>query len=103
MKTVLLVAALLAALQAPAIETSANPVRGTSVTFHWPAGSGNAMVEIFSVTGTRVTTVTLSPDPGRWVWDLTTENGQAVANGGYYVVVTRSDGTRMRRRQLVAR
>ncbi len=103
MKILLAVGVMLAVLQAPVIETSANPVRGSTVTFHWPAGSGSAIVDVFSVTGTRVTTTTLAPDPGRWQWDLTTLPGQPVANGGYYVVVTRSDGVRMRRRQLVAR
>jgi hypothetical protein len=89
--------------QAPGIETSANPVRGTSVTLRWAAGTGNSRVEIFSVMGTRVNAAILSPDPGRWVWDLTTERGQAAANGGYYIVVTLGDGTRLRRRLLVAR
>jgi len=89
--------------QAPAIDVSANPVRGSSVTLHWPAGTGNAVVEVFSVMGTRVTTATLAPDPGRWVWDLTTEQGRPAANGGYYLVVTLGDGTRLRRRLLVAR
>jgi hypothetical protein len=85
------------------IAVSANPVRGDQVTLHWPAGTGVARVEIFSLTGTRVAEASFASDPGRWVWDLTVGAGQRAANGAYAVVVTREDGTRLRRRLLVAR
>ncbi len=92
-----------ASARAPTIETSANPVRDAPVTLRWPASTGTTQVDVFSLTGTRVASVALSPDSGRWAWDLTTENGGRIANGAYFVVVTQADGTRMRRRLLVAR
>jgi hypothetical protein len=85
------------------VEVSANPVRAAPVTVRWPAGSGGARVELFSLTGARVAGENLGSDPGRWVWNLETSAGRPVANGVYLVVVTRSDGTRLRRRLFVAR
>jgi len=91
------------ASRALVVEVSANPVTTAPVTLRWPSGTGSARVEIYSLTGTRITGVNLAPDPGRWVWDLTTEAGREVANGPYGIVISRSDGTRLRRRLLVAR
>lgn len=89
--------------QAGVVEVSANPVHGPPVTLRWPAGTGAARVQLFTLLGTPVRDERLSPDPGRWVWDLATTSGAAVMNGLYYVVVTRDDGTRYRRRLFVAR
>ena len=87
----------------PQMSVSANPVRQAPVVFLWTATSGSAAAPVFSVTGTRVATASLGADPGRWSWDLTNESSQPVVNGAYFVVVTRGDGVRMRRRVLVAR
>jgi len=89
--------------RAPSVEVSANPVKTAPVTLRWPAGGGSAQIDIFSLTGTRIAGASLPVDPGRWVWDLTTVTGGEVANGAYGVVITLGDGTRLRRRLLVAR
>jgi hypothetical protein len=91
--------------QAPVsvVAFSANPVRNGPVTIRWPAGQGTARVEVFTPLGARVAGATLSSDPGRWQWDLTSSSGGLVTNGVYLVVVTRADGTRLRRRLFVAR
>lgn len=89
--------------QPRSISVSANPVRTNSVTLHWPSGSGTAQVQVFSQLGTLVAREVLASDPGRWVWNLQTSSGESVANGPYYIVVSLSDGTRLRRRLLVAR
>ncbi len=88
---------------APGIQVSANPVRSAPVHLHWPAGAGDVRVAIFSHLGTRIVNAVLPSDPGTFVWDLTTERGEPVANGAYAVVVSRADGRRFRRRLLVAR
>jgi hypothetical protein len=93
----------LAGTRALVVEVSANPVTAAPVTLRWPAAGGAARVDIFSLTGTRVAGASLPTDPGRWVWDLTTTTGGTVANGAYGVVITLGDGTRLRRRLLVAR
>lgn len=98
-----LTAFLAAQSQAGSITVSANPVRSNSVTLHWPAGAGTVSIEVFSQTGTLVAREQLASDPGRWVWNLQTSAGEDVANGPYYIVVSRTDGTRLRRRLLVAR
>ena len=92
-----------AQLPPPAIEVSANPVRAAPLTLRWLPGTGTARLEMFSLTGSRVNSVNLSPDPGRFVWDLTTGEGRQVANGAYFIVLTLSDGTVARRRLVVAR
>jgi hypothetical protein len=89
--------------QAPTITVSANPVRTSSVTLHWPASGGTAEVRVFSQTGALVAREVLASDPGRWVWNLQTSAGESVANGPYYIVVSLSDGTRLSRRLLLAR
>jgi hypothetical protein len=91
------------ARRALVVEISANPVTVAPVTLRWPLGSGAARVDIYSLSGTRIAGATLAPDPGRWVWDLTTDAGRDVANGAYGIVITLGDGTRIRRRLLVAR
>jgi len=91
------------ALPPPQVEVSANPVRTAPVTLRWLPGTGSARVTVFSVTGTRIAGTSLTTDPGRWQWDLTTDEGRPVANGAYFVVVTLDNGTVMRRRLLVAR
>jgi hypothetical protein len=78
-------------------------VRTAPVIFHWTAATGNAAVQVFSIRGTRLLAVSLGADTGRWSWDLTNESSQPVVNGAYFVVVTRGDGTMLRRRILVAR
>jgi hypothetical protein len=93
----------LAAQAPPSIAVSANPVRAQPVTLHWPSVGGVARVEIFTLTGAPVTSTTLTPDPGAWTWDLTTADGRPVTNGGYFIVVTLGDNTRLGRRLLVAR
>jgi hypothetical protein len=88
----------------PSIAVSANPVRVAPVTLHWPSVGGIARVDIFGLTGAPVTSATLTaPDPGSWIWDLTTADGRPVVNGGYFIVVTLGDNTRLGRRLLVAR
>ncbi len=91
------------ARRAPAVEVSANPVRQAPVTIRWPAGTGTARVDVLSLLGTRVVSVTLTNDPGRWQWDLMTTSGEPVASGPYVVVVSLGDGTHLRRRLIVAR
>jgi hypothetical protein len=86
-----------------ALEVSANPVRSAPVVMRWPPGSGSARVELYAMTGSLITSETIGPDVGRWAWPLTTRSGEPVVNGVYVVVVTRSDGTRLRRRLFVAR
>ena len=88
----------------PSIAVSANPVRAAPVNLHWPTVGGIARVQIFTLTGAPVTSATLTaPDPGSFTWDLTTSDGRPVANGGYFIVVTLGDNTRLGRRLLVAR
>jgi hypothetical protein len=89
--------------EADPLMVSANPVRGDQVTLHWPAGAGSARLDVYSVVGSRIAGATFPVDPGRWVWDLTVGAGQRAANGAYIIVVTREDGSRLRRRLLVAR
>ena len=86
-----------------AISVNQNPVVAAPVVLHWPTPGGAARVEVFTITGEAVTLVAFASDVGRWQWDLTNVNGAAVANGAYYIVVTLSDNTRLRRRLLVAR
>jgi hypothetical protein len=88
---------------ASAVAFSANPVRAGTVTIRWPAGQGTARVEVFTPLGAPIAGATLPSDPGRWQWDLTSSSGGLVTNGVYLVVVTRADGTRLRRRLFVAR
>ncbi|MDP3774310.1 MAG: M14 family metallopeptidase [Gemmatimonadales bacterium] len=88
---------------APAIELSANPVRTPPVTIRWPAEVGSARVDVFTIMGTRVAGVTLSPDPGLYAWNAETMSGAPLVNGLYMIVVTRDDGTRLRRRIFIAR
>ncbi len=89
--------------RAVTIEISANPVRAAPLVLRWPAATGSARADVFSLTGTRVMTASLGSDPGRWSWDLTNESGQGITNGAYFIVVTRGDGSQLRRRVLVAR
>ncbi|HWO88753.1 MAG TPA: M14 family metallopeptidase [Gemmatimonadales bacterium] len=88
-----------------ALEINANPVRAAPLVVMWePAPSlGTARVEVHSMLGTRVRRAEIPADPGRWDWDLLTDSGSPVANGAYFVVVSRGDGRRMRRRVFVAR
>ena len=90
-------------IQQPALAVNQNPVRTPPVIFHWTPAAGNAAAQVFSITGARVRTLSLGADAGRWSWDLTNEASQPVVNGAYFVVVTRGDGTAVRRRILVAR
>jgi len=85
------------------ISVSANPVRSAPVHLHWPAGTGDVRVAIYSQLGTRIVNTVIPTDPGTFAWDLSTERGEPVANGAYAIVVTRADGQRFRRRLLVAR
>ncbi|MFI5206799.1 MAG: hypothetical protein ACHQU8_04245 [Gemmatimonadales bacterium] len=89
--------------QAPAISVNQNPVVAAPVVLHWPTPGGVARVDVYTITGQPVTFVTFASDVGRWPWDLTNQTGVPVANGAYYIVVTLSDNTRLRRRLLVAR
>jgi hypothetical protein len=90
--------------QAPAaISVNQNPVVAAPVVLHWPTPGGVARVDVYTITGVPVAFVTFASDPGRWPWDLTNQTGAPVANGAYYIVVTLSDNTRLRRRLLVAR
>lgn len=91
------------AARADAVETSANPVRSAPVVLRWPAMAGLARVDVFSLTGTRILSTSLGADVGRWSWDLVGDSGQGVANGAYFIVITRGDGSVLRRRLIVAR
>ena len=91
------------AAQGNPLGISANPVRAAPLVLRWPAGQGSARVQVFSFYGTLVADETLAADPGLYRWDLTTRNGELVANGAYVAVVTVSDGTRYRRRFFVLR
>ena len=92
-----------AAAQGNPLGISANPVRVAPQVLRWPPGVGTARVQVFSFYGTLVADETLPADPGLYRWDLTTRNGEAVANGAYVAVVTLGDGTRYRRRFFVLR
>jgi hypothetical protein len=89
--------------RAPSLDINANPVTSAPLVLRWAPAAGTTRVDVFSVTGTRVAGVTMSADPGRWDWDLTTSTGARVANGAYYLVLIQGDGTRIQRRVLVAR
>ncbi|MFI5280049.1 MAG: hypothetical protein ACHQU1_06120 [Gemmatimonadales bacterium] len=89
--------------QTAAISINQNPVVVAPVVLHWPTPGGVTRVDVFTVTGAPVTSETFASDAGRWPWDLTNQNGAPVVNGAYYIVVTLSDNTRLRRRLLVAR
>ncbi len=93
----------LSAQAAPVISVNQNPVAAPPVVLHWPTPGGAARADVYTITGMPVIGVTFASDVGRWQWDLTNQTGAPVANGAYYVVVTLSDNTRLRRRLLVAR
>jgi hypothetical protein len=85
------------------ISVNQNPVVAPPVVLHWPTPGGAARVGVYTITGIPVIGVPFASDVGRWQWDLTNQTGAPVANGAYYIVVTLSDNTRLRRRLLVAR
>jgi hypothetical protein len=89
--------------RADAVDISANPVRAAPLVMRWPIAPGSARGEVFSLTGARVAGVSLGADPGRWSWDLTNAAGESIVNGAYFVVITRGDGSQLRRRVLIAR
>jgi hypothetical protein len=92
-----------ARLPAQSISVNQNPVVAAPVVLHWPTPGGVARVEVFTITGLPVASANFASDVGRWQWDLTSQTGAPVANGGYYIVVTLSDNSRLRRRLLIAR
>jgi len=87
----------------PAISVNQNPVVAAPVVLHWPTPGGAARADVYTIKGEPVTSVNFASDVGRWQWDLTNSSGAAVVNGAYYIVVTLSDNSRLRRRLLVAR
>jgi hypothetical protein len=87
----------------PVISVNQNPVAIAPVVLHWPTPGGSARATVYTTTGTPVADTTFAADTGRWQWDLTSRTGGPVPNGAYYIVVTLSDNSRLRRRLLVAR
>ena len=85
--------------QGGTINLSENPVRGSSVVFHW-AGAARR-VGIYTFGGVLVRDFP-APPPGRLQWDLTGADGRKVVNGAYLVVVDLG-GAVLRRRLYVAR
>ena len=82
-----------------AINISENPVRGSSVVFHYPGAA--TRVGIYSFSGALVRSFA-SPPAGRLEWDLTGADGRPVVNGVYIVVVDTGSSI-LRRRVYVAR
>ena len=82
-----------------AINISENPVRGSSVVFHYPGPA--VRVAIYTFTGALVRAFT-APPAGRLQWDLTAADGRPVVDGVYVVVVDQG-GSILRRRLFVAR
>jgi subtilisin family serine protease len=82
-----------------AINVSENPVRGSSVVFHYPGAAKR--VAIYTFTGSLVQEFT-TPPAGRLQWDLTAADGRPVINGVYLVVVDQGSSI-LRRRLYVAR
>jgi len=82
-----------------AINISENPVRGSSVVFHYPGPA--VRVAIYTFTGAVVRAFT-APPAGRLQWDLTAADGRPVVDGVYVVVVDQG-GSILRRRLFVAR
>ena len=98
----LFVPAALAAVSAGiggAINVSENPVRGSTVVFHYPGAA--VRVAIYTFTGALVRQFA-APPAGRLQWDLTDGDGRPVVNGVYIVVVDQG-GSLLRRRLYVAR
>jgi len=91
------------ASQGNPLELSANPVREPPLVLRWPASTGSARVQVFSLYGTLLVEETLVGDPGLWRWNLEIAPGRPVASGAYIAVLTRGDGMRLRRRFFVLR
>ena len=87
----------------PSISVNQNPATAAPLVFHWPTPGGAARVNVYTITGLPVIDTAFASDVGRWAWNLTSLAGAPVANGAYYIVVTLSDNSRLRRRVLVAR
>jgi hypothetical protein len=81
------------------IGVSENPVRGSSVVFHFTGVARR--LAIFTFSGSLVRSY-VSPPAGRVQWDLRDEQGRPVVNGVYLVVVDLG-GRVLRRRLYVAR
>lgn len=81
------------------INISENPVRGSSVVFHYPGAARR--VGIYTFAGALVREFT-APPAGRLQWDLTAGDGHPVINGVYIVVVDLG-GSVLRHRLYVAR
>ncbi|MGH7615288.1 MAG: M14 family zinc carboxypeptidase [Gemmatimonadales bacterium] len=83
------------------LEVSENPVRGAQVVFSWPVGSGAPRVGVYSFTGERLLSATLTPGSTEYAWDLTA--GSRRVSNGAYLVVLELDGNVSRRRLFVTR
>ena len=90
-------------------EVSENPVRGDQVVISWPATTQDARVAVYTFTGERLFTATVTGGVNEYVWDLTVggaggggAGARRVVNGAYIVVVE-LNGRRYRRRLFVAR
>ncbi|MFI5372752.1 MAG: M14 family zinc carboxypeptidase, partial [Candidatus Eisenbacteria bacterium] len=84
-----------------ALEVSENPVHGSQVVMSWPAGTGAPVIGVYTFTGERLLSVTLSPGSTEYAWDLTAGSRRVV--NGAYLVVLQLDGQVSRRRLFVTR
>ena len=80
---------------------SENPVRSNQVVVSWPVGASAARVGIYTFTGNRLISASVTPPNNEFVWDLTA-GGRRVPNGAYLVVV-QVDGRVSRQRLFVVR
>lgn len=78
---------------------SANPVRGTTVTFTWPFTGTSGHVRIYDLNGQLIWTHEVTAGAVDLTWDLTR---QTVPNG-VYLVLAEGGGKRARLRLFVAR
>ncbi|HET7790080.1 MAG TPA: M14 family zinc carboxypeptidase [Gemmatimonadales bacterium] len=83
------------------LEVSDNPARGSQVVLSWPAGSGTAVIAVYTFLGDRVFVTSQPASAGQYVWDLSS-GGRPVGNGAYLVVV-RIGATILQRKLFVAR
>ena len=78
---------------------SANPVRGTSVTFVWPFGGKGGNVMAYDFTGRLIFRRAVSASDDDVTWDL---SGAAIPNGAY-LVLAESGTERVRLRLFILR
>jgi hypothetical protein len=84
------------------MEFSENPVRSDQVVIAWPTPASDSYLEIYTFTGDRIFSTTITAPSNEYVWDLTLGGTRRIVNGGYIVVIT-TGGQSYRKRLFVDR